>query len=81
MEGRGRSSSGGSGSRSLSNGGSASVNVLSEEKKMERKVTYVEPADYFTEAMLKAAEEYDRTHELEKAAEESNKAANNKASK
>ncbi len=48
---------------------------------MERKVTYVEPDDYFTEAMLKAAEEYDRTHELEKAAEESNKAANNKASK
>lgn len=48
---------------------------------MKIKATYVEPADYFTEGMLKVAEEYDRMHELEKAVEESNKAANSKASK
>lgn len=42
---------------------------------MKKEQIYVEPADYFTKEMLEAADEYDRTHKLEKAVEESNKAA------
>lgn len=42
---------------------------------MELSQVYVEPKEYFNKEMLEAAKEFDRTHELEKAVEESNKAA------
>lgn len=42
---------------------------------MKEKQKYVEPRGYFTPEMLKAAEEYDRLHELEKQVDESNEEA------